>query len=113
LSGIVFASDQLPANLDDQARFSLWRDLYVAQFGSLDFSRPRDRPFSAQFDCALLGRVVVGQFEGTITRAGRTAYEVATDARDDFSLLFNRSRSLMSLFQQEKEAMLGPGTAAL
>jgi AraC-like DNA-binding protein len=113
LSRIVFASDKLPANLDDQARFSLWRDLYVAQFGSLDFSRPRDRPFSARFDCARLGRVVVLQFEGTITRAGRTAHEVATDAMDDFGLLLNGSRSLMSFFQQGKEAMLGPGTASL
>jgi hypothetical protein len=32
---IIFASDGLPNRLDDQARFSLWRELYTAHYGAL------------------------------------------------------------------------------
>ena len=47
---MVFTSDALPASLDDQARFSLFRDQWNALYGSVELTRVQDRPFSATLE---------------------------------------------------------------
>jgi AraC-like DNA-binding protein len=110
---IVFSSDELPAELDDRARFSLWRDLYTAYYGSLDLSRPVDRPFSVRLEFAQFGRLGLGRFNGTVNRATRTLRAVADDDTDDFRLVVNRGRFAMSACQRDREAALVPQAAVL
>ena len=43
---IVFSSDDLPPGLDDEARFSVWRDFLANVNGPLEVSRLPDRPVS-------------------------------------------------------------------
>ena len=110
---IAFSSDELPSGLDDQARFSLWRELYTARFGALALSRPSDRPFTVRLEFAPFGRVALGRFEGTIESVQRSAAAVAADGTDDFCLLVNRGQSTMVGAQCGRDAVLGPGAATL
>jgi AraC-like DNA-binding protein len=110
---IVFASDGLPDRLDDQARFSLWRDIYTAHYGALEIFRPPDRPFSMQCTFERWGTVGLGQLEGTVNRDARTQGMIAADRSDNFCLVLNRGRSRMSSLHRGQEASLGPGAAAL
>jgi AraC-like DNA-binding protein len=109
----VFASDELPADLDDAARFRRWRDLYTTYYFNLDTSRPEDRAFSARFEFTHFGGAGVGNFKGTVNRVGRTADEVAADASDNFCLFLDRGRSDILSVHRNKEAILGPGSAIL
>src|SRR5262249_19480439 len=110
---IVFSSDELPAEFDDRARFSLWQDLYAARYGSLAFSRPTDLPFSVRLEFTPFGGVGLGHFAGTIEHVARTADAVAADGTDDFCLFANRGRSPMLALQHGRETTLAPGAAAL
>lgn len=110
---LVFASDKLPADLDDAARFRRWRDLYTTYYFNLDTSRPEDRPFSARFEFTRFGGVGVGNFKGTVNRVGRTPHEVAADANDNFCLFLDGGRSDILSVHRGKEAVLGPGSAIL
>lgn len=110
---LLFASDELPADLDDAARFRRWRDLYTSYYFNLDSSRPEDRPFSARFEFTRFGGVGVGNFKGTVNRVARTPREVAADANDDFCLFLNRGRADVLSVHRGKEAMLALGSAIL
>jgi hypothetical protein len=45
---IVFSSDNLPAELDDRARYALWQNLHEEHFGSTDlYNRCFRRRFGA------------------------------------------------------------------
>src|SRR5262249_42367624 len=110
---IVFSSNELPAELDDRARFSLRHDLYTARYGSLALSRPPDRPFSVRLQFAPFGPVALGGFEGTIHRVRRSAGAVAAHGPHDFCLLVDRGRSSMVAAQCGREATLAPGAATL
>lgn len=110
---IVFSSDQLPGSLGDAQRFALWRDLYAAQYGLLDFARAEDRKFSAHLEYAQFGSVAAGWFEGALARARRTQHEVCLDARDEVFLFFNRGETPIYVHQHGREALVQPGMPAL
>jgi AraC-like DNA-binding protein len=109
----ILSSDELPASLDDQGRFSLWRDLYTACYGSVDLSRPDDRKFLLRAEFARFGAVGVGRFHGTINRAARTVSAIKSDANDDLCLCVNRAHTPVLCTQQGREAVLAPNGAAL
>lgn len=110
---MLFSSDQLPAAFDDRQRFGLWRDLYSAQYGLLDFTRAEDRPFTARLEFAQFGPVATGWFEGALIRARRTRHELRRDARDELFLFFNCGHSPIEVHQCGRELVVQPGTSAL
>jgi AraC-like DNA-binding protein len=110
---IVFSSEELPAELDDRARYSLWQDLYTARYGSLALSRSADRPFSMRFEFAPFGNIGVGRFAGTVTGAARSTRAAAAQGSDDFCLTVNSGRNPMVALARGREATLASGAAAL
>ena len=110
---IAFASDTLPAGLDDRARFALWRDVFTSTYCPLDVFRPDDRPFSLRFQFAQLGDVGLGTLEGTVNRFSRTSRHVAASQNDDFVLGLNRGRSHLTISHVGRENTLRPGMALL
>jgi AraC-binding-like domain len=110
---IVFASDELPAALDDRARFGLWRDVVTSAYCPLDVYRPEDRPFSLRFEYSQLGAVGLGMLEGTVNRMSRTPRDVAASQNDDFVLALNRARSQLVVSHVGQEHTLDPGMALL
>jgi AraC-like DNA-binding protein len=110
---VTFTTDELPQGLDNQARFSLWRELYTARYGLLDIYRSNERPFAARFEFAQLGTVGVGRFTGTIERVVRNPHAIRADGSDDFCLIVNSGRSPMWSCHSGREAMLPAGAATL
>src|SRR6185369_3362937 len=86
----LFSSSDLPSELDDQARFSFWRDLCTKHYCSLELSRPEHQPFKVRFQAAQFGSVSVGKFDGTVNHAARTERDVSADDSDDFFFCLNR-----------------------
>jgi AraC-like DNA-binding protein len=107
-----FSTDSLPAGYDDRARFSLWHDLCVEHYCSLQLARPQDRPFSVTFQAMRFDDLRLGHFQGTVNNVARLSRHVAADGSDDFFLGFCR-RGRMSFYQHGHEAMLEPGRATL
>jgi AraC-like DNA-binding protein len=110
---IVFASDELPAALDDRARFAMWRDVLTSTYCPLDLYRPEDRPFSLRFEFSRLGEVGLGMLEGTVNRLERLPCHVAASQSDDFVLALNRGSSRLAVSHVGKEHTLRPGMALL
>ncbi|MGH6736013.1 MAG: AraC family transcriptional regulator [Methyloceanibacter sp.] len=106
---IVFASDQLPAELNDQQRFSLWHDLYAARYGECDMSAHPSSPFSARTEFVLFGEIGVTRFIVPLDRQARTARQVAADARDDVFIGFNLGTAIGQLCQRDRELVMGAG----
>src|SRR5260370_9908432 len=78
---IIFSSDALPAELDERARFALWRNLHEEHFGSTDLYFLTDREFSVHVEFAQLGAVGLGRLAGTMRRIARTRRHLAADPR--------------------------------
>ncbi|HWE17875.1 MAG TPA: hypothetical protein VG758_11950 [Hyphomicrobiaceae bacterium] len=110
---IVFASDELPAALDDRARFALWRDVFASTICPLDLFRADDRPFSLRFEFMRLGEVGLGMLEGTTNRFSRTSQHVVASQNDDFVLGVNRGQSHLVISHVGHESALKPGMALL
>jgi AraC-like DNA-binding protein len=90
MNRLVFSSDELPAELGDEARFKLWRDLYCARFGEADITRAPDGPFFAHCLFMQIGAVGLTRFDISLHQFARTPRQVAADSRDDFIIGFNR-----------------------
>ena len=110
---IVFASDELPAELDDHARFSLWRDIYTSLYGDAQITRLEDRPFSSRSEFTQIGDIGVIKCDGTFERYARTTRHAAADTRGDFLIGILRGRSRMIAAQRGREVALAPGELAL
>lgn len=110
---IVFASDELPAALDDRARFALWRDIFTSAYCPLDVFRADDRPFSMRFEFTQLGEVGLGKLEGTVDRFRRTSQHVAASQNDGFVLGLNCGQSRLAVAHIGHESTLKPGMAVL
>jgi AraC-like DNA-binding protein len=110
---VVFASEQLPAELDDGARFSLWRDIYAALYGDAQISRLEDRPFSSRSEFTQIGDVGIVRCQGTFERYARTAQHAAKDERGDFLIGMLRSGTGMAVAQRQRERVLAPGELTL
>ena len=110
---IVFASDELPADLDSSARFSTWHDFMESIYGSLELSRASDRPFSQSMQAGGFDGVGIVQMRGTTDRFTRTSRTVAASRSHGFFLTLNRGQSLMALSQLGREATLKPAAFAL
>jgi len=111
---VVFSSDEIPAELDDRARFSLFRDLFDDCYtGSLELSRSDDQPFSMRFEFAKFGAVGISRHIGTINRIARSRRAAGNDGNDDFILAFNLGKDPWSIRTTGRSATIVPGAAAL
>ena len=110
---LVFSSDDLPAGLDDEARFSAWRDFFANVNGPLEVSRLPDRPFSQRMECARFDSIRVMRLRGTTDRIWWTSPSGAARRSPDFYLCLNRDRMPMSLAQMGREAEFDAETAVL
>jgi AraC-like DNA-binding protein len=106
---IIFTSDELPAELDDRARFSLWRDMYVARYGENDMSYAGDMPFAMRSEFARLGDIGLARAAGTIDRWARTARHVALDGHSDFQFGFNHCGTRAFVEQHGRELVCETG----
>ncbi len=91
---VIFSSDELPATLDDSARFRLWRDLYVAHHGEVDMTPQTNQPFTAKAEFVGIGAIMLMRFDAAIRGTARTLRQVAADGRDHFLIRFNRGGAL-------------------
>lgn len=87
---IVFSSDQLPAHLDDRARFRLWCDIWLEQLGAAEIKHADDKAFATSTKVVLLDGLSVTHFSTTTEHYVRTRKHVAND-RDDIYIGFYRS----------------------
>lgn len=110
---VVFSSEQLPAHLNDQERFSLWRDQWNALYGSVELRRAPDRPFSVDFEFMPIGEVGIGRLTGSIDRIKRSKRDVASDGADNFCIGLHDGRSDIISIQNEQEVKIDRDTAVL
>lgn len=111
-SRIVFSSDQLGEDLNDDARFLRWREIYTSLYGDAEIARIENRPFSSHSEFMQIGEIGIAQCAGTFGRYARTRRHVAGDARGDFFIGFLRGHSRMALAQHGRELTLAPGELA-
>jgi AraC-like DNA-binding protein len=113
MQGIRFSSQALPRDLDERSRFSLWRDLYVANIGSLDIRISDDAPFRAELEMAFYGAVGLGRFSGTVHSVTRTPHDLQADGQDAYCLMINGGDGMVGGRHVGRELALAPGAAAL
>jgi len=89
---IVFSSDELPEQLDDEQRFKLWQDIYLGTVCNFDVKRLEDRPFAMRYEFAQVGNIGLVKCEGTIDRFELTPRHVAANKNASFFLNFNGAR---------------------
>jgi AraC-like DNA-binding protein len=109
---IVFASSELPAELDDASRFRQWRDIYAGRYGEADITRLADQPFASRSEFMQVGDVGVIHCAGTFEGYARTARHAAADTRGDFMVGILRVAGSMAVAQRGGEAVLRPGELA-
>ena len=107
MNRVVFSSDALPAELDDNARFRRWRDLFASYHGSADIVRHPDRPFFARSEFLQFGTVGIIKSETTVTRFKRTPQQ-ASDGSETYLIVFNAGTSPTAVKQNGKEVVHDP-----
>jgi AraC-like DNA-binding protein len=113
MTSVVFCSEDLPAGLDDCIRFEAWRDLFTSTFGPFDIRRATDRPFSMHSEFRSFGCIRLMRIDGTVSRIGRTARDIAASGSDDFFINLHRGPSPARVLQRRREIELAPGTVTL
>jgi len=113
MSKVVFASDQLPAQLDARARHRLWLDLFTDHLCAADVSFFPDAPFYSRSEFLKFGDIAVSRLDANIQTAVRTLRHVEADTRGDYIIgtMFNGASSLIR--QEGREAVRGVGQAML
>jgi AraC-like DNA-binding protein len=105
------SSDDLPAELDEAKRLSLWREHNSSfMFDSVFLD---DRPLSVTADFVVSGPVKVLSVKGTLGEIVRARRHIARDPHDDLCLTFNAGRSEWLLRQRGRENVPGSGQATL
>jgi AraC-like DNA-binding protein len=108
---LVFSSEELPTELDDQARFALWRDTYIARYCEFDFRRADDGPFSMRSEFAVVGDTAIARASGAAITATRTAQSAVVDKHDDFVVGLNRGNTRAYMLQRGREVICTTGQA--
>jgi AraC-like DNA-binding protein len=113
LQKIIVALDDLPAGLDEKARFSLWNDRFNAIKCQIDCSRIEDQPFTAHFEATAVGTTRTALCDASVNRMVRTPQIVASEGVDEFVICINRGKTPMVARQLGREAAVDPGAAVL
>ncbi len=113
MTKIIFSSDQLPAHLDDRARFSQWFDIYRERYGTCDFWYLPDRPFANRTEISLFGSVSFAQFEGTTSRVTLTSKHIATYKSTQPLAALVIAQTPLVFTQHGRELAIGNGQSVL
>jgi len=54
---LIFSSSDLPGELNDEARFARWREVYNDFYCAFDQDRIAERPFAAEFASVRIGNL--------------------------------------------------------
>lgn len=113
MNKVAFSSNDLPAQFDDRARLSQWREFLFRVYGPLEASCLPDRPFSAKMDGLQFNSVGLMRIEGTADRIASTSSTVATTMRPDFYLCLKSDPEQMSFSQRGRDVLFDTETAVL
>jgi AraC-like DNA-binding protein len=109
----VLSTADLPAELDEWARFSRWRDLMVENYGRHRAVPMGGRAFTARSEVAVFGPVGLAQHQATMSWTDRTAADIAADGIDNLLLVVNCGVTRIAFTQRGRETVLHPGSCAL
>jgi AraC-like DNA-binding protein len=109
---ILFTTDNLPANLDEGARRSLWHDLFVETVAPADIKFLSDQPMAVQFGFAQTGAVAIGEYGGTISSISNNP-RLGKDPPQVFHLSFNSGASSFHYDIHKRANELAPGKLML
>jgi AraC-like DNA-binding protein len=109
LRRVTFSSDDLPAELDDQARFRVWHDMFNSLLGEHDVTRDAGGPFHVRCEFSQVGEVMLADVVGTISRF----VQPADSGSEDLILGINGGGSPIEVDQAGREARLMEGSATL
>lgn len=108
---LIFSTDSLPRELDDQTRFKLWRDTFCDCVGTGDVSCLPDRPFAAHWEFTPIRGIVIGRFNGTMRHLARTQQQAAASRHDTYEFSFNTGAAPILSIQRGDEQVLASGEA--
>src|SRR5262249_43506202 len=109
----VLLTADLPAELDEWARFSRWRDLMIETYGRHRAVPMGGRTFTARSEFAIFGPVAVGHHQATMSWTDRTSADVAADGVDNLVLVLNCGVTRIAFTQRGRETVLDSGSCAL
>jgi AraC-like DNA-binding protein len=113
LQKIIVTLDDVPPELDEKARFSLWNDRFNAIKCRIDCSRIENRPFTAHFEATAVGMTRTALCNATVDTMVRTRQTVAAEGVDEFVICINRGGTPMLTQQLRREARVDPAAAVL
>jgi AraC-like DNA-binding protein len=108
----VFSTDQLPAELDEKARLSHWREIEEQIYGLIEVTYADDRPPWGRAELAQFGSVGVSLFGCTYTKGVRTPRCIARDGNDGFIFGINTGSALRH-WKRDREVSIPTGSACL
>jgi AraC-like DNA-binding protein len=88
LRKIVFSTDDLPPGLSEEARVKLWRDTLAYSTGTGDCTALPDMPFSARWEFARFGEVILARSSGTVRTLIRTQQQALAAGFDHYDFSF-------------------------
>lgn len=110
---LIFSSDELPSDLNDKARFNLWRDIYAARIGSVEFGTSEHNPFQATIEAMPIGAITYATMVGTVNRIIRTPQNLRADTHDSYSLVINAGSSAFGGTYRDEDVEVASGGAFL
>ncbi len=110
----ILSTSALPTALDDEARFSLWREAFCVRIGETDFIREAPGgPFDGQWDFLGIKEARLASFLGTAHTMARSARQVAEAPDEYYYLGFNLAPTAMAFSQSGRQSVIGAGQASL
>ncbi len=108
---LVLSTDDLPKDLDEEARFKLWRDMYSDSIGPFVASRLPVRPFGVKWEFMQFEQVRLARYAGTVQDLVRTPQQAAAAAIDCYEFSFVTGPTPYFRVQRDQEAVLTRGEA--
>ena len=110
---IVFSSDQLPADLSNEARTAAWLGQFEEVFGRVEIDPIADIPFRGHLEAIPLGDASLGTLGGSFAGMRRTRKTIIEDAQSNPVLVVNLAPEPFRLIQRRRESIVDPGAAVL
>jgi AraC-like DNA-binding protein len=104
---LIFSSEDLASELDDRARYNLWREVFAWRYGSAEITRLADRPFKARSEFVQLGTLGLLRSETTVQRFKRTSQQAA-DGAGGYLIAFNNGLSCTAVDQNGNRQVYAP-----
>jgi AraC-like DNA-binding protein len=110
---IVFSSDQLPADLSNEARAAAWLGRFEEAFGKVEIDPIADVRFRGHIEAIPLGDAALATLGGSFAGMRRTRKAIIDDGQSNPVLIVNLSPEPFRLIQRRRESIVDPGGAVL